>query len=91
MVFLNLFVGVFTEFYQSTARSLGVNESDVQALSAFAGSFVNHAATFFLNLVERIGHTVFHGKGNVLNAAAAAVLLNEFGDCAIGTCGFEKL
>ena len=85
-----LFVGIFAEFNESTHCRFGVEEGDVEAFGAFAGSLVDKAAAFSLYFGERVGHAVFHGEGDVLNAAAAAVGRNELGDCAVVRCTFEQ-
>lgn len=86
-----LLIGVLTKFKQSTAGSLGVEESDVEAFGATARSLVNHATALVLDLLEGVGHTILDSKRNVLDAAAAAVLLDKLGDGALGACGLEQL
>jgi hypothetical protein len=44
-----------------------------------------------LYLLKSVGNTIFNGKCYVLNAATAAILLDEFSDGAVGTGGLEKL
>ena len=88
MLFL---VGVFAELNESAGRGLGMNESDIEAFGAFAGSFVYYAAAFFFYLGKSVGNSVLYSECYVLDAAAAPVFLYEFGYGAFGRGGLEKL
>ena len=66
-------VGVLTELYQSANSGFGVQESDVEAFSALAGSFVDKLAAFFFGFGQSVGHAVLDSKSYVLDATATAV------------------
>jgi hypothetical protein len=68
-----------------------VNEGDVKALSAFAGSLVENATVLVLNLLESVSHTILNAESDVLDAATATVLLNELSDSAVGAGSLKKL
>ena len=61
-----------------------MQEGDIQALSTLAGMSVNDAATLLLYLVQCVLHAILYCKCDVLDAAAATVLLDELGDSALG-------
>lgn len=86
-----LFVGVLAEFDQCTYGRLGMEESDVEAFGTFAGSLVDESATLGFNFVESVLHAIGDGECHVLDAAAAAVVLDEFRDGAFGSGAFEEL
>ena len=68
-----------------------MQEGDVQALGTLAGLSVNNATALLLNLVESVLNAILNSKRDVLNAAAAAVLLDELGDCALVARCLQKL
>ena len=68
-----------------------MEERDVEAFSAAAGSLVDNAATFFLNFSEGVSYAVLDGESDVLDAATTAVLFDKFGDCAVFGSAFEEL
>ena len=68
-----------------------MQEGDVQALSTLAGLRVNDAATLLLYLVQGVLYTILNGKCNVLDAATAAVLLDELGNGTLGGGSLEQL
>lgn len=86
-----LFVGVFAEFHECAAGRFGVKECDVETFGALAGCFVDEAAAFFFGFGESVGHAVLHGECDVLYAAAAAVVGDEFGDGTVVGGAFEEL
>lgn len=85
-----LFIGVLAEFDQRTDGRLGVEECDVEAFGALAGSFVDEAAAFGFDFVERVLHAVGDCECHVLYATAAAVVFDEFRDGAFGCGAFEE-
>ena len=86
-----LLVGVLAELDESAYRALGVQESDVEAFGALAGSLVDEAAALGLDFGEGVGHAVLDGESDVLDAAAAAVVGDELGDRAVLAGAFEEL
>ena len=68
-----------------------MEESDLQAVGAFAGSFVDSADSLLLTLCESFGYAALYCECHMVHAALAAVLLDEFGDGAVGAGGFEEL
>ena len=68
-----------------------MKEGDVEAFGTATGSFVDEAAAFFFGFGEGVSHAVFHGEGNVLYAATAAVCSDELADCAVVGSSFEEL
>ena len=68
-----------------------MQEGNVQPLSTLARMCVNNAATLLLYLVQCVLHAVLYGKCDVLDASTATVLLDEFGDSAVGAGSLEKL
>ena len=81
--------GLLAKFGQHAQRGLRVQEGDVQALGALAGSFVDEAHAFFFSISQGVGHAVFNGKCQVVHAALAAVLFDELGDGAFRRCRLQ--
>ena len=82
---------LFAKLDESSASAFGVNEGYVESFSAFAGSLVNEASAFFLDFGECVCNSVLYGKSNVLDAAAPAIVGDEFSDGALRSSGFKKL
>lgn len=84
-------LGLFAQFDERAACALGVEEGDVEALGALAGSLVDEAAALFFQFAQGVGHAVGDVQGHVLNAAAAAVVGNELADGAVVRRALEQL
>ena len=67
-----------------------MQEGNVQALGTFAGFFVHYSTTFLLHLGKSVGYAVFNSEGDVLDAATATILLDEFCNGAVGAGSFEQ-
>ena len=67
-----------------------MQESDVQALCALAGSCIDKAYALALGVCQAGSH-VFGLESDVMHTSAAAVLLYELGDGALFAGGFQKL
>ena len=67
-----------------------MEEGDVKTFGTLARSLVDEAATFLLCLGQSVGHTVGNGESHMLNAAAATVVGDEFGDSAVVGSAFEQ-
>lgn len=84
-------LGLFAQFDERAARALGVEEGNVEAFGALAGSLVYEAAAFFFKFAQGVGHAVGDVQGHVLNAAATAVVGNELADGAVVRRALEQL
>lgn len=83
--------GVFAKLDESAAGRFRVEEGDVETFSALAGGLVDEGASLFGYFSECVGYSVLDSESDVLDAAAAAVFLDELRDGAFGRCAFEKL
>ena len=81
---------MLAQLNQRASRCLGVNESDVQALSALAGSLVKNSTFFVLNLLQCVSNTIFNAECDVLDTATTTVLLNKLGNSTLRACGLKK-
>ena len=86
LITFNLFAAKFGE---DTQGALGVQEADVEAFGAAAALLVDEADALLLGFVEGLVG-VLHGEGDVVDAALAAVFLDEGGDGAFGAGGLEE-
>ena len=59
--------------------SFRMNESDLCAAGTDTRFFVNQTSTFFLEICQS-SLKIIHAQGDMLDAATAAVLLDEFGN-----------
>ncbi len=84
-------VRILAELGQHGLGALGMQESYLQAVGAFARSLVDQAYSLLLALFQSVGHTVLNGECHMVHAAASSVFLNELGDCAVGARGFQEL
>ena len=71
------------ELCQNAFRALRMEESNHQVLSSFARSFVDELDTSSLALSQTICYVV-HVESDMVNTAAATILLDELGDCGLG-------
>ena len=82
---------VFAELDKSAACGFGMKEGDVETFSTATRSFVDESASLGFHLVERVLNAVGYAEGHVLDAASAAVVGDELGDCAVFGSSLEEL
>ena len=68
-----LLVGIFAEFSEDTDSALRMQESDLKAISALAGSFVDEANALAIALCERFSYAVLDAESDMMNASTTIV------------------
>ena len=85
---VRLFVGIFAELCEDADGAFRMQESNLQTVSALAGSLVDEADTLAVALSESFSHAVLDAESDMMNAATAVVeiLLNS----AFWACGLQQ-
>ena len=78
----------FAELCEDAAGALRVQECNLQAVGTLAGSLVDEAETLCVAEGQRVGYTILHLEGDVVDATAAVVQELLYG--ALGSCGFQQ-
>ena len=82
-------VGILAQLCEHAVGGLGMEECDIEALCAFAGSLVNESYALGLHLVEGVLHTILNAECEVVDAFAP--FLDEAGDSSVRRGALEQL